>query len=75
MNEPTAAKLGYLRRLAGAFAEIHPKIAGRLRLTRDTIDDPHVERLVEAVAFLNASRAETAASQRFRFGRSSREMP
>ena len=47
-------ELGYLRRLAGGFAESHPKIAGRLRLTRDTIDDPHVERLIEAVAFLNA---------------------
>ena len=47
-------ELGYLRRLAGSFADTHPKIAGRLRLTRDTIDDPHVERLIEAVAFLNA---------------------
>ena len=47
-------ELGYLRRLAGAFAENHPKIAGRLRLSRDTVDDPHVERLIEAVAFLNA---------------------
>lgn len=47
-------ELTYLRRLAGDFAEAHPKIAGRLRLARDTVDDPHVERLIEAVAFLNA---------------------
>jgi type VI secretion system protein ImpG len=49
------AELEALRKLAGEFAEAHPKIAGRLRVTRDgTGDDPHVERLLEGVAFLAA---------------------
>ena len=48
------AELAYFRELAGDFAEANPAAAGRLRLTRDAIDDPHVERLIEAVAFLTA---------------------
>ncbi|MEI9984110.1 MAG: type VI secretion system baseplate subunit TssF [Aliidongia sp.] len=47
-------ELGALRDLAGDFAEAHPKIAGRLRLAPNTIDDPHVARLLEGVAFLSA---------------------
>lgn len=47
-------ELEALRVLAGEFAERHPKIAGRLRLTKDTVDDPHVGRLLEGVAFLGA---------------------
>jgi len=47
-------ELEALRVLAGEFAERHPKIAGRLRLTKDTVDDPHVSRLLEGVAFLGA---------------------
>ncbi|HXH04693.1 MAG TPA: type VI secretion system baseplate subunit TssF [Candidatus Competibacteraceae bacterium] len=47
-------ELAYLRRLGAEFAEAHPKIAGRLRLGAETIEDPHVARLIEAVAFLNA---------------------
>ena len=47
-------ELEALRGLAGEFAECHPKIAGRLRLTKDTVDDPHVARLLEGVAFLGA---------------------
>jgi type VI secretion system protein ImpG len=47
-------ELEALRGLAGEFAERHPKIAGRLRLTKDTVDDPHVGRLLEGVAFLGA---------------------
>ena len=31
-----------------------PKIAGRLRLSGDAVDDPHVARLLEGVAFLGA---------------------
>ena len=46
-------ELNYIRRSAEAFAEANPKIAGRLRLSKDTIEDPHVSRLVESVAFLN----------------------
>jgi type VI secretion system protein ImpG len=49
------AELEALRKLAGDFAEAHPKVAGRLRITRDgAADDPHVERLLEGVAFLAA---------------------
>jgi type VI secretion system protein ImpG len=48
------AELRFMRELAKEFAATNPKIAGRLRLSQDTIDDPHVGRLVEAFAFLNA---------------------
>ena len=48
-------ELTYIRRLAGEFAETHPKIAGRLRLSGDATDDPFVARLIEAnFAYLNA---------------------
>jgi type VI secretion system protein ImpG len=47
-------ELSYIRRLAGQFAEDHPKIAGRLRLGHDAAQDPHVERLIEAFAYLTA---------------------
>src|SRR3979409_653691 len=47
-------ELNALRRLAGEFATARPKIAGRLRLAPDVVDDPHVARLLEGVAFLAA---------------------
>lgn len=47
-------ELTYLRRMAAEFSEAHPKIAGRLRLSADAVEDPHVARLLEGVAFLNA---------------------
>lgn len=47
-------ELAYLRHGAAAFAQAHPKVAGRLRLGPDSVEDPHVGRLIEAVAFLNA---------------------
>jgi type VI secretion system protein ImpG len=47
-------ELGYLRKLAGEFAEQHPKIAGRLRLSGEAADDPHVERLLQGFAFIAA---------------------
>jgi type VI secretion system protein ImpG len=47
-------ELNHIRRLAAEFAETHPKVAGRLRLTQDAIEDPHVARLIEAFAFLTA---------------------
>src|SRR4030042_3428452 len=41
------------RRKAGAeFADKYPKIAGRLLLEEDKCEDPHVERMLEAFAFL-----------------------
>ena len=46
------AELSYLRRMGGVFAERYPKVANRLELGRDECADPHVERLIEAFAFL-----------------------
>jgi type VI secretion system protein ImpG len=47
-------ELDAIRALASEFAAAHPKIAGRLRLAEDSVDDPHVARLLEGVAFLAA---------------------
>lgn len=45
-------ELGYLRRMGAAFAESYPKIAGRLEIGEGASPDPHVERLIESMAFL-----------------------
>ena len=47
-------ELAFIRRLGAEFAEANPKIAGRLLLGPDSVDDPHVARLVESFALLNA---------------------
>src|SRR3984957_1691670 len=47
-------ELAAIRSLAAEFALAHPKVAGRLRLSPDSVDDPHVARLLEGVAFLGA---------------------
>jgi type VI secretion system protein ImpG len=47
-------ELVYLTRLGAEFAELHPAAAGRLRMSADTVEDPHVSRLLQGVAFLNA---------------------
>ncbi len=49
-------ELEAVRRLAAEFARGRPKIAGRLEIDPDVgeSDDPHVERLLEAFAFLTA---------------------
>ena len=47
-------ELGFLRRAGAAFAERYPKIASRLLLEPNKCADPHVERLLEAFAFLAA---------------------
>ena len=47
-------ELAFIRRLGAEFAAEHPKIAGRLQLGPDAAEDPHVERLIEAFAYLNA---------------------
>ncbi len=47
-------ELAFLREMGAEFARAHPKIAARLRLSRDSVDDPHVARLIQSVAFLNA---------------------
>ncbi len=47
-------ELAFLRAQAGNFAQRYPKIAGRLQLSGDVGDDPHVERLIESFALLAA---------------------
>ncbi len=47
-------ELRAIRRLAGEFADAYPKVAARLRVTPDAVDDPYVERLLEGVAFIAA---------------------
>ncbi len=47
-------ELDYLRNTASQFAERFPKIANRLSLSTTGIKDPHVERLIQAFAYLNA---------------------
>jgi type VI secretion system protein ImpG len=47
-------ELTYIRQMAAEFAEKYPRIASRLVLERDKCEDPHVERLLEAFAFLAA---------------------
>ena len=47
-------ELTYLRRMGGEFARRYPGIASRLTLSADACVDPHVERLLEGVAFMAA---------------------
>ncbi len=47
-------ELSYLRQMGTEFAAKYPKVASRLALESDRCEDPHVERLIEAVAFLAA---------------------
>jgi type VI secretion system protein ImpG len=47
-------ELDYLRKNAVEFAEKNPKVAARLALEPTKCEDPHVERLLEAFAFLAA---------------------
>jgi type VI secretion system protein ImpG len=47
-------ELNYLKRRGEAFAEEYPKIAARLQISDDQARDPHVERILQGVAFLNA---------------------
>src|SRR6266699_2568479 len=47
-------ELEFLRKSAVLFAEKYPKIASRLVLEPNISEDPHVERLLEAFAFLAA---------------------
>ena len=47
-------ELDFIRRMGAEFADVHPKIAGRLKIAADSVEDPHVSRLIEAFALLNA---------------------
>lgn len=47
-------ELTYFRQLAQEFGQKYPDTAGRLFLVQGRSNDPHVERLIEAFAFLTA---------------------
>ncbi|ACR11163.1 type VI secretion protein, VC_A0110 family [Teredinibacter turnerae T7901] len=47
-------ELAFIRQMGAEFSRENPKIAGRLGINADTIEDPHVSRLIEAFAYLNA---------------------
>src|ERR1700675_966499 len=47
-------ELTYLRQLGAQFGQKYPRVASRLLLEPDRCEDPHVERLIEAFAFLAA---------------------
>ncbi|HLK67663.1 MAG TPA: type VI secretion system baseplate subunit TssF [Bryobacteraceae bacterium] len=45
-------ELTFLRQMGAEFAAKYPRVAARLVLEPDKCEDPHVERLIEAFAFL-----------------------
>ncbi len=45
-------ELVFLRKMGAEFAKRYPKIAARLEIGEERIEDPHVERMIEAFAFL-----------------------
>ncbi len=47
-------ELAYLRHKGHEFGEQYPKIAARLRMNDEVVEDPHVSRLLEGCAFLSA---------------------
>lgn len=57
-------ELVFLRQLGAEFSKKYPKIAGRLQLEADKCEDPHVERMIEAFAFL-AARVQIKLSDEF----------
>jgi type VI secretion system protein ImpG len=48
------SELTYLREMGAEFAARYPSVASRLALESDRCEDPHVERILEGVAFLTA---------------------
>lgn len=47
-------ELAFIRQMGAEFANEHPKIASSLGINAETIEDPHVSRLIESFAYLNA---------------------
>ena len=47
-------ELTFLRQMGAEFAAKYPKVASRLVMEPDKCEDPHVERILEAFAFLTA---------------------
>jgi type VI secretion system protein ImpG len=54
LNRYYENELIYIRQVAAEFAQKHPTVASHLLLGPNGSDDPHVERLIEAFAFLAA---------------------
>ena len=50
-----------------AFAEKYPKIAQRLALNQEQIDDPHIERLIQAFSFI-AARIDKKLADSYDYG-------
>lgn len=46
-------ELTFIREMGAEFSKKYPRIAGRLLLEPDKCEDPHTERLIEAMAFLS----------------------
>lgn len=51
-------ELSMLRRAGAEFASRYPKLAGSLQIHGETCADPHIERLLQGAAFLNARTAK-----------------
>lgn len=47
-------ELVQLRRLCREFAERYPRLAGKLHISGDVCEDPHIERMIEASALIAA---------------------
>jgi len=52
MLEHYERELVFLRRMGAEFARKYPKIAARLLLDEEKVEDPHVERMIESFAYL-----------------------
>jgi type VI secretion system protein ImpG len=47
-------ELTYLRKHSREFAQAYPRVAGRLQLSGEVSEDPHVERMIQSFALLAA---------------------
>lgn len=47
-------ELNLFNKQSKAFAKKYPKIANRLLMGHDTVDDPHIERLIQAFSLISA---------------------
>jgi type VI secretion system protein ImpG len=47
-------ELSFLRRYSREFSERYPKIAGNLLMAGEVCEDPHIERMIQSYALLNA---------------------
>ncbi|SMF29820.1 type VI secretion system protein ImpG [Alteromonadaceae bacterium Bs31] len=47
-------ELAFIRQMGAEFSKENPKVAGRLGIGAETVEDPHVSRMLEGFAYLNA---------------------